>query len=980
MPSNEKKSIRKTVMIGVVAAAVVIAFVMFIRDNYRRVSNLSANYVKDATVQSAQRIEDLLNSAQAGINTIAVLYGANMKSVRVDVQGLQYFTEKYPFDYIDFVDENGIDINAEGESFDVSDRYYFQDGMKGNSGMDVIFDSSITSETLVVFYAPLRYKGKIIGVLAGHYREGQMEEILDSIFFGENARTYLCLKDGRVIASCTVGEKQNNIFDGFEENDDITDEVKAQLYAAFEHGEAYGFDYSGIEGPGKAYVMELEQSDWMILQTFPSKVTSQMISDANMAGIILLGKLVTIFLICIAVILYQNWIQKRKLILENNEKTHVIDGITQLFGAFILIDFEKDTYHYLAGTEPTGCRIPFEGDYNTFRQFAVSMLVYEDDKKELGKLLSKEQIQKNMDKDTPQLRYEYLFNRGNERWNNLNLICLKRAEGIPTEILFTYQDVTSIKERELKSYVALKDAYQAVESANQAKSNFLSNMSHDIRTPMNAIMGMTSIASMNIDNPERVKDCLNKITISSRHLLGLINEVLDMSKIESGTVSLTEEEFNLSEMIDNILTMFLPQLRAKDQHLKVNLSNITHEEVIGDTMRLQQVFVNILGNAIKFTPEGGNITLSMSEETSAIYGCGCYQFVFEDNGIGMEEEFLGRIFEPFARADNSRIGKIEGTGLGMSIVKNIVQMMNGDIKVQSKLGKGSRFIVTVYLQLNQNDHTSMEELTSLSVLVVDDDQPACENACGILREIGMVSDWVLSGNEAIHKLMEAYNAGKGYAAVILDWKMPGKNGIETAEEIREKIGKDMPIIILSAFDYSEIEHEAREAGVNAFISKPLFRSRLVYVMKQLAAGINGEYEEVMQLQEKDYAGKRVLLVEDNELNMEIAEELLSSTKISIDKSYNGREAVERLLEMPDGYYDLIFMDIQMPEMNGYEAAAKIRASGREYLKTIPIVAMSADAFTDDVKHAKDVGMNDHIAKPVEIDKLLKALETWMSRD
>jgi CheY-like chemotaxis protein len=495
---------------------------------------------------------------------------------------------------------------------------------------------------------------------------------------------------------------------------------------------------------------------------------------------------------------------------------------------------------------------------------------------------------------------------------------------------------------------------------------------------MNAIMGMTAIAAMNIENPDRVKDCLNKITVSSQHLLGLINEVLDMSKIESGKMIFAEEEFSLSDVVDRIVTMFLPQAQEKQQEFKVNIADITHEEVIGDSMRLQQILVNILGNAVKFTQNGGRIIFGISEKPSDIQGCGCYVFTFEDNGIGMDEAFLDKIFEPFVRADNSRNGKLEGTGLGMPIVKNIVQMMNGDIQVESKLNEGSKFTVTIYLKLNHLKRNDVAGLENLAVLVADDEQMSCESACVILKEIGMDADWVLSGDEAIQKLLQAQEEKKDYAAVILDWKMPGKDGIETAREIRSKVGEEVPIIILSAYDYSSIEQEAKAAGINAFISKPLFKSRLIYVMKSLMLGEEEEHTEVDQLQSRNYEGKRVLIAEDNELNMEIAEELLRQVGVEVDTAVNGRMAVERVREMPAAYYDLILMDIQMPEMNGYEATMAIRQTAmREDLQTVPIVAMSADAFTDDVRHAKEVGMNDHLAKPVEIDKLISILDKWI---
>lgn len=532
--------------------------------------------------------------------------------------------------------------------------------------------------------------------------------------------------------------------------------------------------------------------------------------------------------------------------------------------------------------------------------------------------------------------------------------------------------VASRKNKELEYEVEME------RRANQAKTTFLSSMSHDIRTPMNAIMGMTAIASMHTDDPERMKDCLNKISTSSQHLLGLINEVLDMSKIESGTVSLSEEEFNLSKLMDDMLTLFQPQIKMKNQDLEINIEDIVHEDVVGDSMRLQQIFVNIMGNAVKFTPEGGTITLRIREKTSDMPENGCYEFVFQDSGIGMDEEFMKHIFEPFSRATDSRTGKIEGTGLGMSIAKNIVQMMHGDIKVKSEQGKGSEFTVTVYLKLCHTEERAEQELAGLNVLVVDDDKSTCENVCQMLDGIGMVPEYALSGDVAISRLLEMRQKSGDYAVIIMDWKMPGKDGVETTREIRERIDDSTPIIILSAYDWSVIEQEAREAGVNGFISKPLFKSRLIYAIKQILMGENRQekQEEGITLH-KAYEGKRVLLVEDNELNIEIAQELLSMTGIQVEKAYDGKQAVDCVLEHMEGYYDLVFMDIQMPNMNGYDAVTAIRNSGRPDLETLPIVAMTADAFLEDVQRTREVGMNDHISKPIETDRLLRCLEMWL---
>jgi CheY-like chemotaxis protein len=476
-----------------------------------------------------------------------------------------------------------------------------------------------------------------------------------------------------------------------------------------------------------------------------------------------------------------------------------------------------------------------------------------------------------------------------------------------------------------------------------------------------------------------VADALNKITLSGKHLLGLINSVLDMSKIESGRISLVEEEFNLSDSIDSLVALFYTQMVAKHLELKVDLSPIEHEDVIGDDRRLQQIFINIMGNAIKFTPEGGKIFLRIREKPSHVAGSACYEFVFEDNGIGMEPDFIEKIFEPFARAPQSKGTYVEGSGLGMSIAVNIARLMGGDIRVESRPGKGSRFTVTVYLRINQVTPVDIHMLSELPVLVVDDEEIACESACEILKSLDMRAEYVLSGDEAVARISEAHRESEDFAVVILDWQMPGKDGIETAREIRAVVGDEIPIIILSAYDWSDIEQEATQAGVNAFIEKPLFRTRLTHVLTEILGTPRGtgSRTELDSYVQKNYAGRRVLLAEDNELNVEVARELLEMVGLEVEHVYNGKDALELVSGQPAGYYDLIFMDIQMPVMDGYEAAAAIRALGREDLKELPIIAMTADAFATDVKKALEAGMNGHIAKPIDIPKLEEVISEWL---
>ena len=540
------------------------------------------------------------------------------------------------------------------------------------------------------------------------------------------------------------------------------------------------------------------------------------------------------------------------------------------------------------------------------------------------------------------------------------------------------RNVDEIIRKERQQETALREAYQAAEAANNAKTDFLSNMSHDIRTPMNGIIGMTAIAGAHIDEPERVKECLQKITHASKHLLSLINEVLDMSKIESGKIDLMEEEFNLSDFIDNLLDMMNSQIQEHNHKLTVDISHVNHEDVIGDSLRIQKVFTNFMGNAIKYTPDGGDIRLYISEKPCHQPKLGCYEFIFEDNGIGMSEDFVAHIFEPFARAKDQKINHIQGTGLGMPIAQNIVRMMGGDIKIDSKLGEGSKFTVTIFLKLQEDMVEDYTKFINLPVLVADDDPLSLESCCSILDDLGMETDGVADGFAAYEKVVEHHQDNKPYYACILDWKMPGMNGVELIRNIRQQVGPEVPVIIISAYDWTEIEQEARAAGANAFISKPLFRSKLVRAFSGILETEQKQHKAPLEDWKKlDLRGHRILLVEDNELNADIAMELLSMCGLEVEYAENGVKAVDMVMHKPEDYYELILMDIQMPVMNGYDATRAIRAGNSSYHKRVPIIALTANAFAEDVQAAKTVGMNEHIAKPLDLQVLERILQKWL---
>lgn len=667
----------------------------------------------------------------------------------------------------------------------------------------------------------------------------------------------------------------------------------------------------------------------------------------------------------------------QKLTEQNQAMDMMIQGTVKLVDRYATCDIAHDTYQFF--NPSTGQEVyPSVGQYHDFvARINDNFKVYSGENT-VKQMLEPAHIQKVLETSDSVFKFEYCT-KDEKQFKSLAISPLSWNDGNVESVLLIAQDITQEKMVEIQSRKALKEAYEAADRASRAKTEFLSNMSHDIRTPMNAIVGMTAIAGANIENQDRVIDCLSKITQSSRHLLGLINEVLDMSRIESGKISLSEEEFNLSELVDNLVTMTKPGIEMHQHQFEVHLSQIEHEDVCGDSLRIQQLIMNIMSNAIKYTPDGGIINFGISEVDTTSPDVGCYKFTIEDNGIGMSEEFQKVLFEPFTRADDKRTSKIQGTGLGMAIAKNIASMMNGSIKVESELGKGTKFTITIYLKLQHKELKRIDELIDLPVLVVDDDLMCCENTVEILKDIGIDGEWVTSGKEAIIKVKERHQRDENYFAIIIDWQMPEMDGIETTRQIRKHVGRDVTIIILSAFDYSEIEEEAREAGVDDFIAKPLFRSRLTATLKNIIEGKpNKEAKNYLSnLAQCDFSGKNILLVEDNMLNSEIASEIIAMTGANIETAENGKEALEKFSNAPIGFYDLIFMDIQMPTMNGYEATAAIRSLKKYQIKEIPIIAMTANAFAEDVILAKNAGMDEHIAKPLEMNRLCEIMQRYL---
>ncbi len=543
-------------------------------------------------------------------------------------------------------------------------------------------------------------------------------------------------------------------------------------------------------------------------------------------------------------------------------------------------------------------------------------------------------------------------------------------------LIFVFVRYFNLNNRQMAQ---LEEAKQQAIHANKSKSEFLSNMSHDIRTPMNAIVGMTAIAQANIDNKSRVQDCLKKISVSSRHLLGLINDVLDMSKIESGKMILNVELVSLKEIMESIVSIVQPQIKAKRQRFDVFIYDITSENVLCDSVRFNQILLNLLSNAIKFTPEGGAIEVSLHEKPSE-KGDDYVKILLKvkDTGIGMTEEFLTRIFDSFTREDNKRVRKTEGTGLGMTITKYIIDAMGGTIDVKSEPGVGTEFNVT--LEFERTGEQEEMILPPVTMLVVDDDNQLCKSTTDSLKSIGISAEWALDGETAVVMATQHHAVHKDYYIILLDWKLPGIDGIETARQLRKKLGNDVPILLISAYDCSEIEAEAREAGISGFLSKPLFKSTLYYGLKPFvdmpeSPSDHHRYNDELGMR---LDGKRVLLAEDNDLNAEIATELLQGIGLELEWAENGQICADKFAASPIGYYDAVLMDIRMPVMDGYEATDTIRHMDRADAG-LPIVAMTADAFAEDAKRCIDAGMNAHVAKPIDVKELSRVLARLMKK-
>lgn len=980
---KRSKTIIRMIVPALVLAGVGIMLFTMLESNKQRIMQNNAQYTKDIAVQKANRINDLLESAEDSIASIAYLYGIMLESPEVDQEVLNALSRNSAFQYIEFIDSQGVDHTYDGREMDVSERFYYQDGIRGHSGIDVVFDSRFDNETVVVFYAPLRYDGDIIGVLAGHYRQAVMTNLISSSFLDHSAEAYLFLSNGDVISSSVENNRIGNLMTDAREPEEVDEEELELFRDTIEARESASFIYTGKAGSGTAYVTGLPDYDWMLLQSFPAEVTQSMFEDANLTGIRMAAGMAVLFAVYIAVLLYMNYSQRRELMKEMSREIQYLKRLFDIMAqntADIFILFSPKTLEadYVGGNVEGLLGLSKEEISRNARSLGRASVD--------GSEVRHEDVVAAVEKNgVYQLERELRnMKTGEHRWyrETFYRVVIQDTE--------RYILVLSDRTVELQMNESLKQALDMAKSANEAKSQFLSNMSHDIRTPMNAIVGFSVLLDKDAEHPDKVREYTRKITASSQHLLGLINDVLDMSKIESGKTSLNVTEFRMPELLEELNAVMRPQAKAKKQQFDIQIKGKVPEVLIGDKLRVSQILMNLLSNAVKYTPEHGEIRLVVerSRQTSRRYAS--LRFVVQDNGIGMSGEFVKRIFEPFVREDDQRVHGIQGTGLGMTITKNLVDMMGGTISVESELNRGSAFAVDLEFPVREpgRDQHFWEEHGIQHVLAVDDEEDVCMGIQELMSDTGVEVSYTTDGQEAVRLAEAAHQRQEDYNVILLDWKMPGMDGIETARRIRRQVGNDVPLLVLTAYDWSGIEAEAREAGIDSFLAKPFFESSFRMALEQLDEREHQETGEAGGADngEGHTAGKReslegmmILVAEDNDINAEILTELLALDGVRCERAVDGQEAVDLFNAASPGYYDMILMDIQMPAMNGYEATEAIRNSSHEDARRIPIVAMTANAFEEDVKRALNSGMNAHVAKPVNLEllrKVLSGLKDW----
>ena len=840
------------------------------------------------------------------------------------------------------------------------------------NGRDLVVNSVVPGKPQIMVLAspafPGSYRGFAYEVIAVSFDNTDVVKALEISAFDGRTESYIVHADGRVVMdNAQSQEKIYNFLAALKKSSDLSDGEIAGLQEDFRQGRS-GAAVTRLGDTDCYLIYEAAGvDDWVMIGLAPAGVVNASMEQVQSTTLVLVTGItisLAVVLLVLAVRQYRKTLKRKdKEILYRDELFSKLS--TNVDDVFLMLDARQLRVDYISPNIEKLLGIPEEQAKADIH--ALEQLIHRSDAVRVLDQLPAVQPGQQVEWDR-----EYVHqSNGDLRWFHVIAFC-SDIQGEKKYIL-----VMSDRTREKKVNQALEDAVNAAQSANRAKSTFLSNMSHDIRTPMNAIIGFATLASANIGNDDKIRDYLSKILSSGNHLLSLINDVLDMSRIESGKIHLEESAVNLADILHDLRTIVSGQIHAKQQELYMDVLDVTDEDVYCDKTRLNQVLLNLLSNAVKFTPAGGTVSVRVAQLRGAPEGKGLYEIRVKDTGIGMSAEFAARIFEPFEREHTSTVSKIQGTGLGMAIAKNIIDMMGGTIEVYTAKDKGTEFVIRLALRLQSEHHAveQIKELVGLKALVVDDDFNTCNSITKMLLQVGMRPEWTLFGKEAVLRGMQSLELGDPFHAYIIDWRLPDMNGIEVTRRIRA-MGDDTPIIILTAYDWTDIEAEALEAGVTAFCSKPMFmsdlRESLLTALGQKAP--KAEVSMPVGGNTTLFVGKRLLLAEDNEMNREIAQEILGAYGFLLDTAQNGREALEKVASSSPGDYDAVLMDIQMPVMDGYEATRRIRALDNPALASIPILAMTANAFDEDRRAAAECGMNGFLSKPIDLKVTVQALQ------
>ena len=971
---RKKKQFMKK-RLGVFAAAIVLIIgvsmvgIQYTRFVSKTVYQESTSHLTEIFHQSNKALNELVNKNLTYLH----MWSAYLQKAS---------TEKEICDYINKVQEETGFSGFYFLSFD--GNYKTITGETGYLGLQGNLDDKITQRNDIIMNAALPGKSQMLvfacpevnGIYQGFeydaiavaYDNSDIVKVLDISAFQGNAGGYVVHSDGRVVIDHAPESWKTayNFIAVLRDHSGLSEDEIMAFSEELKQGHT-GAMLVNLEGRNYYLIYEkVNIQDWALLGIVPADIVNASMNELQFSTLIIVGALLfSIAAFIIVMILRKNRLNiksKNTQILYRDEMFKKLS--MNVDDVFLMVDAKTARVDYVSPNVEKLLGITVKQIKENI--YVLGKLHPQDTEGQRSKHLKGLLVNEQREWD-----FEYVHKKtGEQRW--FHIIAMGSEIEKKQKCIIVMSDRTADR----KMNQALSDAVSAAETANRAKSTFLSNMSHDIRTPMNAIIGFTTLAVSNIENKEKVRDYLGKILASSNHLLSLINDILDMSRIESGKIHLEETKVNLSDLLHDLKTIISGQIHAKQLELYMDAMDVTDEDIYCDKTRLNQVLLNLLSNAIKFTPAGGTVSVRLRQFPSTQKDCAQYEIRVKDNGIGMSQEFAQKIFDPFERERTSTVSKIQGTGLGMAISKNIVNMMGGTIEIKTQKNKGTEFIIRLMFRIQSEQHRveKITELEGLKALVVDDDFNTCDSVTKMLVKVGMRSEWTLSGKEAVLRAKQSIELGDAFHAYIIDWRLPDMNGIEVTRQIRS-LGDDTPIIILTAYDWSEIEVEAKAAGVTAFCAKPMFMSDLrETLMTALGQKKEQNNDDVLPEADFNFKNKHILLVEDNELNSEIATEILTEYGFIVDTAENGAEALEKVSTSKPGTYDLVLMDVQMPVMNGYEATKCIRKLKDPALANISILAMTANAFDEDRKKALESGMDGFLSKPIVIKELVQALK------